>query len=189
LFWNFCVDHLSFAATEYMRSSDSDKETERFRKRADELMELATMASSGELDTTKPGQAIIEEWLPFTGQMFELPESILRNRLNDLVAAYISVKDSIHGEGPSGTGMPRRKTDTSSQSMRFESTDFEIKGLSLILKHPYPIVFLIPELATLKLKTPYTLSITRRALMGTGKFGPAEKEDTGSLMLTIRETH
>jgi len=50
-------------------------------------------------------------------------------------------------------------------------------------------VFLIPELATLKLKTPYTLSITRRALMGTGKFGPAEKEDTGSLMLTIRETH
>ena len=187
LFWNFCVDHLSFPATEYLAGPDTDEEDQKFYKRVDELMDLMVLASTGALADDTPGKAMLQDWLPFTEQMFELPISALKNRLDDLVSAYVAVKDNIRGEQSSNTSAPRRKTDTSSQSIRFEQADFEIKGTRLILKRPYPIEFTIPELVSLKVKAPYSLSITRRALMGSGKFGPAEKDDGGSLMLTIRE--
>ena len=185
LFWNCCVQHLNDAAEAYIASKTNPLLTKEFTGSAWDFYNNLRFVSQG---GRVPEDVLETTWYEFIPSIFELSDETLRNRLSDLLAAYMKVKRDMETDSPDVSGMPKRKTDRSSESVRFSASDFTVSGTTLQILRPFALRLSIPELTTFGFNpAECCLSITRKPPSpNRSRFGPQTKTSRSSYTLTLR---
>lgn len=159
LFWNLLIQYLKEPMDAYMAEPATPESRAKLYQEAEKFFYC--------LKTCNHSECVSSTWLPFMPKIMELPVDILHSRLVDLVEACV-LADRTEGD-PQGSGIPRRKTAKSSQSVRFSPGQYEIKGDRLVIHSTFPFELEIPPkedaLAELnQLPSQYSLAITRRRI-------------------------
>lgn len=183
LFWNFMIHHTTKIVEAYLlepTSTTSDLKLDQAFQAVFNCLVKQKMNSEC--------QAIIDpDWEKFLPTINVMKPSVLKNRLNDLIVSYHRCKGAICEGKPELSNVPRRKTTSSSQSIRFDSEDFMIIGSSIHVDTWFaPFILEVPNLEVSPRKA-YTLSITKKAKHKEPEvFGPTGVNDQ-LYTITLRE--
>ena len=185
LFWNFCVHHLSEDAVMYINEPNTEESTAQFIGRAKTLFDRLKKAENDPPSGVLLG--LRREWVEHIPAIMEVPESTLRNRLSDLINAYLAVKSDQYSDILTKTSLPRRKTQFSAQTVRFNPTDYAINGNRLSITGPVSVNILMPELHSFHEDAPQCLLITRKPFIEPGaSLGPMDLVDRMQHTATFR---
>lgn len=184
LFWNLLRAHLKDKFDAYMAAEPSDEADKEITAKAEAFFESFFVPD--------PGLLILPGWGEYVGKIKDLPKDVLRCRLVDLVNAFILAKKTNgSGEG-SFTGIPRRKTAKSSQSVRFTPGMYELNGNTIqLLCHPR-LQFTLPDWPVASRQAldaiieNSSLSITRRRIQEPPGASLGPKDDDHLYSVTFR---
>lgn len=185
LFWNFICQHLKDDVQRYLHEADTAESTLYFSDALYGLFEKIVNGSDLSEDTE-----ISDAWKSYIPKIRELPRNLLTNRFVDMANAYRLAKQNLLEKSERPTGVPKRKNNHSSQSIRFSPSDFKVEKGRVIVDSVYPLTLEIDGIEPKEFEGKnYYLSITKRpASKSMNEYGPEDPLDP-AYVVTLKEEH
>lgn len=159
LLWNIIVAHLQAAPFDYINEAPSEASDEAM----DALVDMVYSVVTGKDLSLMPEFLLSSEWSLAVSKIKELPEAVADERLKDLKRGYRSSKARVVKDPKSKPCIPAEKSERSNQSVRFNTSLFNISGDVLTLTGKLPHVQIKhPEFAKVRVAPETVLTITRR---------------------------
>lgn len=170
LFWNYIVQAMDKSARRYISQPQSEASTAAF---LDKLAELYKSVVDGN------GSDIHARWRTYIPMIRELPRSVLQNRIHDMAESYGTAKAHYGIPRENATKLPKVKTVSSTQSVRFDEDQYTIVDDRVIVKSPFPFDIQLPGLSgKIEEGVKYTFSITKRRSNPEEAIGPVSQNMT-----------
>lgn len=189
LFWNFLITHLRRTTERYLKQPVSAEED---KKLTEEFVRFFRDTVDRTEGVPHRARGIAENWGKYMPQFRQVSSSVLRNRMTDMVNAFIRAKQSIAKTLP-GTpaiyGPPCRKSARSTKSVRFDKNDFSLRwhpSRKLVIVEIPAVNFRIPMTVpeTLILEDVTAISISLRRIPSEDGLGPRDDDDR-EVLLTL----
>lgn len=171
MYWNLMLSMIKEPVEDYLASPG---ETQDFSVFCGRLMTIHVKIME---DTSFH---LEDSWATYLPKIRELPASVTFQRFVDLVTAYEKAHTAKNPTSQNA-GLPQRKSEKSSQSVRFSASEYEINGTSVRVEGPKPFTLMLGSpVRDLDPEKQYTLSITRPRipLDAEGPYGPVSAERT-----------
>lgn len=110
----------------------------------------------------------------------QIPEQALINRVNDFIRAHYIAKDNYYRGDVKNISVPARKESGSTNTIRFNASDFKIKGNQLTIFTLPNIVIIDQRLKEVHQNNDITITLTRSK--------PSRMKDSGELINDKRYT-
>lgn len=174
LFWNFICQHLKDDVQTYLKETDTEESSLRFSDALYALFEKVVNGSDLSEDLE-----ISDAWKSYIPKIRELPRNLLTNRFVDMANAYRLAKQNLLERSERPTGIPKRKNNHSSQSIRFSPTDFKVEKGRILIDSVYPLTLEVDGINPSDFERKnYYLSITKRpAPKSISEYGPEDPLD------------
>lgn len=158
LLWNCMVFHLQEYIKEYFSKTPEEEPDEVMEKMLGLMYETLVHQKVFEIP-----YVIEERWQNALVKIRELPCSVMKNRISDMVKLYsVGRKRMLEfGESPDRI-IPQTKNNRSSQSIRFGSGEYTIRGDTIIVHGPRRLEFKVPELDATAIQRNSDLTITSK---------------------------
>lgn len=153
-FWNLLVTYSDEYFQQYLAEEASPESDEKIKRCLTTLYDLIAHKN-----LKKESVFIDPTTLSQIELIRQLPNTTLRNRVNDLFKLYVGVKLRIAEGRTTNLGKPKTKDNKSRQSIRFEPSDYLIAGDTIVILGDPELKIKLPYIRTVDFSTPHAITL------------------------------
>lgn len=179
--WNCVIEHLGDYPDEYLSNPPSEEEDHRLECMIQMCYEVLVHKKDVGINFK-----VSPEWEERLKLIRELPNTVLRNRIDDLITGYQMAKRRKLS-GSQNIALPTKKSRSSNQTVRFEPSDYMVTHNTVRILGKEPIEFEVKNFAQIDFSRPYSLTITnKRPGRMKDDYGPSPVEKSNYFITLFR---